>query len=127
MDPVEDGRYAALVEDVKDESIVATVQAEKDGIFLGEKTVAINLTPVRGEMDNIETDRRFLFSLAKKLDAEYFDLDEIDKNVAKMFAPSTKVSNINSVRSTWPRWSLLLVLCGLLSVNWFARRAMGLL
>ena len=49
MSQVDRGYYVAQVEDVQDQSIVATAQAEVNGVFLGEKTIAVNLPPVKTE------------------------------------------------------------------------------
>jgi hypothetical protein len=126
MDHVGRGRYVAKVEDFAHESVIATAQAESSGAFLGERTIAVNLPPGRSEMDDVELDSKFLRALAKRLGAKYFDSDKLDKNVAKTFEATTKVSKFARMISIWPRWPLLLVLCGLLSVAWFIRRAIGL-
>lgn len=126
MDQAGQGRYVAEVEDMADEAIIATVEAELDGTFLGEKTVAVNLPLARSEMDNVELDSKFLRALAKRLHGKYFDADDIDKDVRQMFEAATPVSSLARMRSVWPTWLLLLALCLLLSVNWFTRRAIGL-
>ncbi|MHC4862753.1 MAG: hypothetical protein ACYTEX_01635 [Planctomycetota bacterium] len=126
MDHAGQGRYNAKVESLAHESVIATAQAELSGAFLGERTIAVDLPPARSEMDNVELDRKFLRALAKKLGGKYFDADKLDKDIAKTFSASTEVSKFARMNSVWPRWWLLLVLCGLLSVAWFARRAIGL-
>src|SRR4030042_303763 len=68
MSQVERGYYVAQVEDVQDQAIVATAQAEFNGVFLGEKTIAVNLPPVKTEMTNVELDEKFLRELARRLD-----------------------------------------------------------
>lgn len=127
MDQVSRGHYVAEIEDIVDQSIIATVQAEFDGTFLGEKTIATNLPPARNEMANIELDTAFLRALAKRFGAEYFDADEVDKEVVEMFEAKTHVSSLSRMESIWPKWSLLLALCLILSINWFIRRAKGLI
>jgi len=126
MDQVGQGHYAAKILNNTDEAIIATAQAQIDSVFLGEKTIAVNLPTVRIEMANIELDSKFLKELANKLGCKYFDIDDIDEDLAKMFEATTKTSSVNRMSSVWPRWSLLLSLCLLLSVTWFIRRSIGL-
>ncbi len=126
MNDIGGGYYVAEIDDYEGEAIVATVQAELNGLFLGERSVTVNLPVVRTEMDNVESDPMFLRALAKRVGAKYFDIDNLDENAAKMFEGTTKVGSSTYLTSVWPRWSLLLVLCLILGVNWFVRRAVGL-
>jgi len=126
MDQAGPGHYVAEAPDVAYESVIASVQAESDGVFLGEKTVAVDLPPVRSEMSNVEKDAVFLKALAKRLGGEYFDSDDIDKDVTRMFKAKTRISSLARMTSVWPRWSLLLALSVVLGVTWFIRRAVGL-
>ena len=126
MTQVERGHYAVEVEGARDQAIVATAQAEKNGAFLGERTIAVNLPPSETEMSNVELDEEFLQSLAKKLNGKYFYGDEIDETVTQMFETQTQIGSSRRMTSIWPTWPLLLVLCGLLSASWFLRRAIGL-
>jgi len=120
------GYYAAEVENVDDESIIATVEAEIDGMFLGEKTIAVNLPRPDTEMTTVEKDEKFLRALAKKLNGKYCDAKDVDKNIVQMFEAETRVEGISRMTSVWTTWLLLLVLCLLLSLGWFLRRAVGL-
>ena len=126
MNELGGGYYVAEIDDTKDQTIVATAQAEVNGIFLGEKTIAVNLPPVQTEMANVEFDEKFLRTLAKRLNAVYLYADDIDENVAQIFKSQTREYSSRRMTSIWPNWLLLLVLCALLSVNWFLRRAIGL-
>ena len=126
MNQVERGYYVAEVEDVQDQSIVATAQAEFNGVFLGEKTIAVNLPPVKSEMTNVELDEIFLRELAGKLNGRYFYADDIDGDIAKTFEAQTSVGSSRRMTSIWPAWPLLFVLCTVLSVSWLIRRAIGL-
>jgi hypothetical protein len=126
MNELGGGYYAAEIDDTKDQTIIATAQAEINGIFLGEKTIAANLPPVRTEMADVEFDENFLRTLAKRLNAAYLYADDMDENVAQTFKAQTRTSGSRRMASIWPNWLLLLVLCTLLSVNWFLRRAVGL-
>ena len=126
MNELGGGYYVTEIEDTKDRTIVATAQAEVNGIFLGEKTIAVNLPPVRTEMANVELDEKFLRTLAERLNAEYLYADDIDENVTQTFEAQTLESSSRRMTSIWPNWLLLLVLCTLLSFNWFLRRAIGL-
>lgn len=126
MNELGGGYYVTEIEDTKDRTIVATAQAEINGIFLGEKTIAVNLPPVQTEMANVELDEKFLRTLAERLSAEYLYADDIDENVTQTFEAQTRTYSSRRMTSIWPNWLLLLVLCTLLSVNWFLRRAIGL-
>jgi hypothetical protein len=126
MNQVERGYYIAEVEEVHGQAIVATAQAELNGVFLGEKTVAVNLPPAKSEMTNVELDEKFLRELAGKLDGEYFYADDVGDNIEQMFEAQTRVGSSRRMTSVWPGWPLLFVLCFILGINWFIRRAIGL-
>jgi hypothetical protein len=126
MNQVERGYYITEVEDVRSQAIVATAQAELNGVFLGEKTVAVNLPPVKSEMTNIELDEKFLREFAGKLNGKYFYADDVGNDIGQMFEAQTQVGSSRRMTSIWPGWPLLFVLCFILGVNWFIRRAIGL-
>ncbi len=126
MEPTGPGYYRATVDWGLAQSVVATVQAELNGTFLGERTIAANLPPVRDEMACVDLDEPFLKSLADRVRARYVHIDNLDENAAKLFVPKHQVGVTETVTSVWPRWSLLLILCVLLSAGWFIRRAIGL-
>lgn len=126
MDQVEKGHYVAEVENIIAEAVVATAQAEADSVFLGEKTIAVNLPAIRSEMAEVELDSKFLQSLAKRVSGKYFDIDRVDKDIVEMFEATSPISSVTGIVSVWPRWVLLLALCLILSVNWCLRRAIGL-
>jgi hypothetical protein len=120
------GHYVAEVENIKDQAIVATAQAEAGGVFLGEKTIAANLPPVRAEMTNIELDEEFLRALAKKVNGKYFHADDVDENLTQMFEAQTVAGSSRRMTSIWPNWLVLAILCILLTTGWFLRRSIGL-
>jgi len=126
MGEVGRGYYTAEIENITNESIIATVEAEINGAFLGEKTIALNLPLPQTEMTNIEMDEKFLRALAKKLEGKYFAAKDVDEKIARVFVPQTRVEGISRMISIWPTWLLLLVLCLLLSFGWFLRRSVGL-
>lgn len=126
MKPIGQGYYSAEVANVLSESIVARAQAENNGVFLGERTIATSLPPVRDEMSQIDLDEAFLKGLAERLGGTYVHIDEIDDDSAGVFVPKQQTGTKEIVASAWPIWSLLLILCFLLSVKWFLRRAIGL-
>ncbi|MHC4323798.1 MAG: hypothetical protein ACYSUX_05960, partial [Planctomycetota bacterium] len=126
MNQVERGYYAVEAGDVHGQAIVATAQAEINGVFLGEKTVAVNLPPAKSEMTNVELDEKFLRELAGKLDGKYFYADDVGNDVKQIFEARTRIGSSRRMTSVWPGWPLLIVLCIILGVNWFIRRAIGL-
>jgi len=126
MYPTARGYYVAEVDDVNSHSVVATVQAEESGVFVGERTVAVNLPTVRNEMFDTQLDEKFLRELAGKLGGRYVHIDDIRKDVVNMFETRTLAGVSEQVTSLWPTWPLLLALCIMLSLAWFIRRAQGL-
>ncbi|MHC4565971.1 MAG: hypothetical protein ACYTE3_09455, partial [Planctomycetota bacterium] len=105
---------------------LATAQAELDGVFLGERTIALNLPPVKAEMTDTNLDEDFLRALAKKVNGKYVYIEDVDKNIAQMFEARAGVISSRRMTSIWPNWPVLIVLCGLLCSNWFLRRSIGL-
>jgi hypothetical protein len=126
MDDVGRGHYVAEAENIKGQAIAATAQAEVDGVFLGEKTIAVNLPPAKTEMTSVELDEKFLKALAKQVNGKYLYADDIGDNIARTFEAQAKVGSSRRMTSIWPSWLLLLVLCVLLGIGWFLRRAIGL-
>jgi hypothetical protein len=126
MNQVEKGYYIVQVDDDYGQGIVATAQAEFNGVFLGEKTIAVNLPPAEREMSNIEFDEKFLQDLAGKLNGKYFYADDVDDNIKQMFEAQTRTGSSRSITSVWPGWPLLIVLCVILGISWFIRRSIGL-
>lgn len=126
MDQVERGYYAAVIENIRDQAIVAAAQAEINGVFLGERTIAVNLPPARGEMADVELDESFLRALAARLNGKYMHIDELDGNIARILEAPAQAGYSRRMTSIWPNWPLLLVLCVLLGLSWFLRRAVGL-
>jgi hypothetical protein len=126
MDQVGRGYYAAELEGIEDENVVARAQAEINGTFLGETTVAVNLPAVANEMSNTELDEPFLQALAQKLNGKYLYADDLTKAAAQMFEARMQMGAVTRMTSIWPTWPLLLLSCLLLSVSWYLRRAIGL-
>ncbi|HQO33220.1 MAG TPA: hypothetical protein PLG59_01065 [bacterium] len=126
MDPAQDGRYRVAVSDVREEAVLAHVEAERAGTFLGEDTLATHLPFPTLEMDRIKRDREFLQKLAKKIGATYMDVSEVDSQILKMFPAKREVVRQSTVTSVWRRWSLFFVLCGILTTAWVIRRGIGL-
>jgi hypothetical protein len=126
MEPTGRGYYRATLDWGPAQSVVATAQAELNGSFLGERTLATNLSPVRDEMSSVDLDESFLKSLAERIRARYVHIDDLDEKAAGLFVPRRQIGTTETVSSVWPRWPLLVILCVLLSAGWFIRRAIGL-
>ena len=127
MEEADKGHYFTELENNSDEAIIATAEAQIGGLFLGRKTLAVNLPLPKGEMDRVELDRDFLRKLAEKTGASYLDAGEIDEKTAEVFDAVTVTKKVTHMRSAWQRWPLLIGLCALLSAIWFIRRAKGLI
>ncbi len=52
MEPSGKGYYIAEIDNVDTDTVIATAQAEVGGVFLGEKTIAVNLPPRQTEMSD---------------------------------------------------------------------------
>ncbi len=126
MEPTGRGYYRTTLDWGPAQSVVAAVQAESNGSFLGERTFAANLPPLRDEMSRVDLDEPFLQALAKRAGARYVHVDQIDKETAEVFVPKHQIGVSETISSIWPRWPVLLLLCLLLSAGWFIRRAIGL-
>ncbi|MBI9019265.1 MAG: hypothetical protein JEZ07_18590 [Phycisphaerae bacterium] len=127
MQPSSPGHYSCILDNIKDQALIAKVEAQKDGVFLGEKILTTTLTMPKTEMDNVDPDRQFLQRLARKIGGEYLDIENIDAKLAKQFDPVTEIEAISSMESVWPGWTLFASLCGILTLYWFIRRAKGLM
>jgi len=126
MQPAGEGRYTAEIDLGSSDSVVATAQAERNGTFLGERTVAANLPPVHNEMSETDLDEAFLKALARHAGARYLHIDDLGGRTAEAFTARQQVGTTEKIASAWPRWPLLLTLCLILSIKWFLRRSIGL-
>ncbi|UCF16572.1 MAG: hypothetical protein JSW59_03750, partial [Phycisphaerales bacterium] len=126
MDHSGQGYYVAQIKDAHGQTTMATVQAEINGVFLGEKTIAVELPPVRAEMTNTDLDEQFLQALAKKVKGEYYHVDDVEENVSQIFKARGNIVGSRRMTSIWPNWFLLAVLCSLLCLSWLLRRSIGL-
>ncbi|MBP7051274.1 MAG: hypothetical protein KBE65_09680 [Phycisphaerae bacterium] len=126
MEPTAPGYYRATLDWGTAQSMVATAQAELNGTFLGERTLAANLPPVRDEMSCVDLDEPFLRALAERVNARYVYIDDLEQKDAKLFVPRRQTGVQETVTRIWPRWSVLVALCAMLSAGWFIRRAIGL-
>jgi hypothetical protein len=126
MEPAGEGRYTAELALGPVQSVVAAAQAQMNGTFLGERTIAANLPPIRDEMTETDLDEPFLKALAQQLGAKYLHIDSLDSQVAKTFTARQQTGTTQRITSAWPRWPLLLLLCVILSIKWFLRRSIGL-
>ncbi len=126
MEPTRPGYYGTTLDWGPEQSVIASAQAEVNGSFLGERTVATNLPAVRDEMSCVDLDEPFLQALASRLSGRYLHIDEIDDRTANLFIPKHQIGVTETVSSIWPRWPVLVALCVLLSAGWFTRRGIGL-
>lgn len=126
MEPSGSGYYVTEIDNVSTNRITASAQAETGGIFLGEKPIAVNLPPCKTEMSDTKFNEPFLQALAKQLNGTYIYADDIDENVSELFDTQTQAGYTKQVTSIWPNWMLWGLLCSLLCVEWFIRRAKGL-
>ena len=126
LEPAGRGYYRATLDWGLAQSVVATAQAELNGSFLGERTIATTLPPVRDEMSCVALDEPFLQALARHTGARYLHIDDLKGQSATQFAPRHQTGMKETINSLWPRWPVLIILCLLLSAGWFLRRAIGL-
>jgi hypothetical protein len=88
--------------------------------------MAVNLPSLPDEMSETDFDGAFLRALAQRLGARYVHVDDLGGDAAKIFAARRQAGTVQQIRSLWPNWPLLLILCLLLSAQWFVRRSIGL-
>jgi hypothetical protein len=126
MNPAGRGHYVAVCDNVELDTIIATAQAEIGGIFLGEKTIAVNLPPRKTEMADTQFNEEFLKALAEHVKGTYIHADDTGRDIAGIFDAQTRLGTTRRMASVWPRWPLFAVLCILLTTEWFLKRAKGL-
>ena len=126
MEPTGKGYYVAEIDNVDTDTVIATAQAEVGGVFLGERTIAVNLPPRRTEMSDTQLNEQFMQALAERINGKYVHADDIDKDITRMFEAQTHIGTSRNMTSVWPRWPLFLALCIILSMEWFLRRKKGL-
>ncbi|MEJ2648549.1 MAG: hypothetical protein P8016_09110 [Sedimentisphaerales bacterium] len=126
MEPSGSGYYVAEIDNVETDRIVASAQAEIGGVFLGEKPVAVNLPSRKTEMSDTQFNEQFLEALAKQLNAEYVYADDVDSDIINQFDAQTQAGHTRQITSIWPNWLLWGLLCLVLGLEWFIRRAKGL-
>jgi len=126
MNSTGNGYYVAECDNIDMDTIIATAQAEVGGVFLGEKTIAVNLPPRQTEMTDTQLNEQFMQTLAERIEGKYIHADDIDRNITKMFEAQTHLGTTRRMTSIWPRWLLFLILCITLSMEWFLRRTKGL-
>lgn len=120
------GRYAVRLDQAPARSFLVTVKAETGGRFLGEKVSAIDLPERADEMTRTQSNKAFLKTLAQHTQATYMDLEDFDRKHLEGFAQSRTVERKIDLVSIWARWPLLSGLCAILILNWFLRRAWGM-
>jgi hypothetical protein len=126
MEPSGSGYYVTEIDNIQTDRIVATVQAETGGVFLGEKPIAVSLPACKNEMSDTKFNEPFLQDLTKQLNCTYLYSDDVTDETIKMFDAQTQTGHTRQIESMWPIWLLWTVLCSLLSIEWFIRRAKGL-
>ncbi len=126
MSPSGSGYYVTEIDNLQTDRIVASAQAEYSGVFLGEKAIAVNLPSRKTEMSDTRFNEQYLQKLAKQINATYIYCDDVDNELVKSFDAQTQVGQTTRIISIWPNWYLLGLICILLSIEWFIRRAKGL-
>ena len=126
MNPIGKGYYVAEYDNLETNTIIATAQAEVGGVFLGERTIAVNLVPRQTEMANTQLNEQFMQNLVERVKGTYIHADDIDRDIAKIFDAQTHLGTTRRMTSVWPTWPLFMALCIILTVEWFIRRRKGL-
>ncbi len=126
LDETGNGKYIAAIQAFDQEALLLHAEAERNGEFLGEKTRSFYLPLLQTEMEHVEKDPVFLEKLAKKTEAAYFELGDINLETWEMFPATREVMQANNTTSIWRRWPLFGGLCIALTLIWFTRRAVGL-
>ncbi len=119
------GQYHATVR-TADDTLLAAVEAVRDGLFLGRVVTSARLPAPWMEMNDVTLDRDYLNSLSTQLGATYLDAADAAPALARMFPATSEVEQVTATTSAWRTWACLALLCGCLTAGWFARRMMGL-
>jgi hypothetical protein len=127
LHPIGQGMYSGQVQNMNQGSFLATVQAERRGRFLGERSVAVNLAPAPTEMTDVQLDESFLRQLTRHYQGQYLNIDEVPTDLGRRFTGQDRRREAPGLVAIWPSWYLFILLCGLLSASWFIRRSLGLL
>jgi hypothetical protein len=127
MLPAGKGLYSTQVGSTRSDAVIATAQAEVDGVFLGEKLIAVNLPVVKNEMTDTTLNEIFLNGLAKRINGRYVHIDQVGDNISDVFQSQIKSGSTKQMISIWPKWSLFIILCLILCIEWLLRRAKGLI
>lgn len=99
-----------------------------DGVTPAPAAVDAEFTitaPKESETADVTADAAFLESLAQASGGRLFRLDQLDE-LPKVFPAFEAVSSLPEERPLWDRWPMLVLLVGLLSGEWWLRRAGGL-
>ncbi|HCO96957.1 MAG TPA: hypothetical protein DIU00_23965 [Phycisphaerales bacterium] len=121
------GTYMATIPSFQGNSVFARVRVEHRGLYLGEKSVTVELDDIRHEMDDTQCDKEFLRALCVHLGAEYADAGQIGPQTFDRFQSYRAGGHDRQLRRIWPRWWALALLCSILALQWFLRRAKGLI
>jgi hypothetical protein len=121
------GTYMAKIPNFHGNSVFARIRAEHRGLYLGDKSVAVELDEIRHEMDDTRCDKAFLRTLCDHVGAEYVDAERIGSETFDRFRSYRAGAQDRQLRRIWPRWRVLVLLCLILVLQWFLRRAKGLI
>jgi hypothetical protein len=123
------GTYKTSIPDFQGNSVFARIRVEHRGFYLGEKAVSAELPDVRHEMDDTRCDKEFLQALCDHIGAKYIDIKEISENTEAFnkFQPYRAGVTDRQLQRVWSRWWLFGILCSILFLQWFLRRAKGLI
>jgi len=127
LHPIGQGRYSGQMQNMNQGSFLVTIQAEKQGRFLDERSVAVNLAPAPTEMTEVQLDERFLRQLTRHYQGQYLHIDEVPADLGRRFTRQDRSREAPCLVAWWPSWYLFILLCTLLTASWFIRRSLGLL
>lgn len=96
-------------------------------VYLGQKSIAVELDEVRREMDDVRCDKAFLKSLCQYVGAEYVDIDDLTPETFDRFKPYHMAQQDRRLERIWPRWVVFGFLVFALILQWCLRRAKGLI
>jgi hypothetical protein len=121
------GTYTMTIPDFRGNSFFARIRAEHRGIYLGGKSVAVELGDIRQEMDDTQCDKEFLRVLCDHVGAKYIDAEQIGPDTFNQFQSYRVAMQDRQLQCIWPKWQVLGLLCLILFLQWFLRRARGLI
>lgn len=103
------------------------VEAEQDGVLLGEARSRFMVVARDLELDNAAADPRLAESVARTTGGRVVPVEELPSLVEELIASAGELEEkTETKRSLWDTWTMLILFVGLLTAEWYCRKRWGL-